>query len=73
VPVWQEVQLVRLEGVGQRLGYACATLTAPSQNKAIGALIIIRFIDANDIRHSSLLDYGLTTLLGMCFDILPLK
>ena len=49
VPVWQDVQLVRLDGVGQRLGYACARLTALSQSIAIGALIIIRFIDANDI------------------------
>ena len=59
VPLWQDVQLVRLDVVGQRLGYACAMLIALSESKAIDALIIIRFITANDIRHTSLLGYGL--------------
>jgi hypothetical protein len=72
VPVWQDVQLVRLDAVGQRLGYACATLIALSESKAIDA-VIIRFMAANDIEYTSLLDYALINLLGMCFDVLPLK
>ena len=59
MPVWQDVQLVRLDVVGQRLGYASATLIALRESKAIDALIIIRFITANDIIHTSLLGYGL--------------
>ena len=59
VPVWQDVQLVRLDAVGQRLGYACATLIALSESKAIDAVIIIRFMAANDIEHTSLLGYAL--------------
>lgn len=59
MPLWQDVQLVRLDGVGQRLGYACATLIAPSKSRVIGAVIIIRFIAANDIGHTSLLGYEL--------------
>jgi hypothetical protein len=52
VPAWQDVQLVRLDAVGQRLGYACAALIALSESKAIDA-VIIRFIASNDIEHTS--------------------
>ena len=67
VPLWQDVQLVRLDVVGQRLGYACAMLIALSKSKAIDALIIIRFVTANDIEHTSLLGYGFKKLTGYVF------